>query len=582
MFALRENYPNKTATHDCDVLVIGGGLAGVLAAIKARQSVESVILVEQGKVAKSGCSPFAAGVMTTPQIGDDFDAWAKEIVSCGWYLNDQEWVKIMLNEMPKIVDDLQSWGVEFEKDAKGNLARILGRGHIETKLAMFHGPQFMETLRKVALSRKVILVERVMINELLVSDGRYPTDGRIAGAAGFQVRTGQFHVFRARAVVLATGGIMGRQGTCVGNLTGDGIAMAYRTGAELYNMEFHAAAEGGWCFERKILVQGFNMWQGHGCQFVNASGERFMKKYAPVLQERAQIPELQLGMAKEGIEGRGPVYIDMRHFSTETWDKFRRVIPNFMQAAEKLKPWDRKIQFDIVSTAIAGLIGGVRDNIYCETTIPGLFVAGQVDGFPTHGAMEIGGTNLTACCVAGYRAGEFAPKYARTLSDVKIDEAYLEKIRDRIYQPLSIKNGMTPAEIEFRAVESAITSCGLFKNETKVKKVLEGLAKAKELLPQVRAEDYHDLVYANKMKNFVPLMELAYKAALIRTESRAAHYRTEYPYRDDVNWLKWIIWRWEGDDKVSIRLESVPIYRYPAKPEKLARVPSPVPPPAVS
>ncbi len=570
----------EVRTYDCDVLVIGGGLAGTWAAIRAKELTGNVVLVDKAKISKSGTSTFAAGVMLAPQAGDDFDAWLKEIVEQGNYINDQDWVKVILNEQLKIISELQRWGVEFEKDKEGKLVRIVGRGHINTRILMFHGSQFMQTMREQVIKRKIQLVERVMITDLLTSDGRYPTEESVVGAVGFNVRSGEFQVFRAKSVIIASGGMYG---FCWGakNIVGDGLAMGYRAGSELQNMEFALARE-AWIFDRKYKTgQGLNMWQGAGMHLVNRLGERFMEKYEPILKERARLAELFLGVAKEYIEGRGPVYMDMRHFSQETWDRFRRVTPRGMQLFDILEPWKRRLQFDFGAGGFSALVYGIKNNTFCETNLPGLYAAGEAGGFPGHGTYSVGGFNLASCCVSGHRAGEYAAMYSRIAGETEINQTQSDRLEEHTYEALSVKDGFSPDEIHANIKEVTAVPYAIFRNEKKLNKILGELGKVKELLPKLSARDYHVLVRTNEVKNYLLCIELIYKAALERRESRGPHSRSDYPYRDDINWLKYVVLRSEGDDKTNVRLEPIPIYRYPVKPEKLERVPPTVPPPEI-
>jgi len=567
----------RTAAYSCDVLVIGGGLAGTWAAIGAKDFADKVVLVDKAKVAKTGASTFAAGAMLAPQIGDDFDSWTKEILERGNFVGDQDWVELILHEHPKIIDELETWGVKFERDEKGRLARIAGRGHVHTRILSFHGPQFMQVMRKQVEKRGIPIVERVMITDLLTTDGMYPSRGGIAGAVGFDVRSGEFAVFKAKSVVMASGGIWG-DSFCVRNLTGDGIAIGYRAGAEVCGMEFAMPSE-GWVFDRKYKVQGMNMWQGAGMHLVNAHGERFMEKYLPELKERALKAELHLAVAKECMEGRGPVYVDMRHFEPEVWDRFRRVLPNFMRLSEELEPWKRKIQFDYGTGAINAAPSGIKNNIFCETNLPGFYVAGQASGFPGHGTYSVGGFNLAACCVGGRRAGEYAAKYSSISDFAELEKTHSDRLKQSLFQPLTVKSGLTPVELNIKIKEVAGVAESLFRSENGISRILEGLSGLKAMLPELSAGDYHGVMRANELKNYLTCLELIYIAARERKESRGPHFRIDYPSRDDINWLKRVVLRREVDGNTAIRLEPIPVYRYKIKLGKLKQVAPVIPPP---
>ncbi len=427
------------------------------------------------------------------------------------------------------------------------------------------------------------LVERVMITDLLTADGQHPTKLGVIGAVGFGTRTGEWHIFESGATVLATAGISFKGSSFEDNTTGDGIAQAYRAGAELSGMKSRSA-RGGWCFEHKYYIAGMNMYQNAGIIMTNAKGERFMAKYFPELKERARLQDMLLAFTKEGYEGRGPIYVDMRHFDQATLDRFRKVLPIHMQAFDRagIDITKQKLIFDLPSGTIRGpCCGGIRNNIYCETNLPGLYAAGSAGGFPTHGVYSIGGVNLATCCVSGHRAGEYAARYAKQAERREINQSQLEQLQESASTPLRVKDGVT-ADGVAKTLQDLISPAenSIFRHEKRMRKVLSRLEDIRTLSSRLSAPDAHELVKANETKNYIQCLELVFAAALVRTESRGEHIREEYPYRDDVNWLKWIVMHSDNGGN-AVRLVPIPIYRYPAKPERYEKVPLPVPLPKI-
>jgi len=467
----------------------------------------------------------------------------------------------------------------FERDTKGELIRIAGRGHIGTRLLMFQGRKLMEDMRKQVLRKEVKLIERTMITDLLTSDGKHPTQGQVVGAIGFNPRSEQSHAFRAKATIVASGPATGKIGAgYTDNDTGDGSAMAFRAGAELIGMEFCIRGHPN-LWAKKYIASGINMMQGYGAKFVNARGERFMEKYAPTLKERARTPELCMAFCKEVLEGRGPLYCDMRHLRPETFERFRRVIPHTMHVFEAagIDPSKQLIEYGPQWRlySVSGE-GGIRINLDCETNIPGLYSAGTGGWNPTQGTYSVGGNNLAFCCVSGYRAGEKAAKYAVEKREVALRADQVQALKEVALTPLSRQEGCLPDEI-FERLQRAITPArfGVFKSEARIKQVLFKLEEAKQLASRVIAPNYHELVKANEALNYVSLSVLAFQAALERKESRGFHFREEYPERDDIDWLKWIVLKREND-KVSLHLDPIPINRYPFKPPRFSKHLSPV------
>lgn len=565
---------------DSDVLVIGGGLAGTWAALRAKAFVDKVILVDKAKVSRSGCSSFAAGVMLCPLPGDDLQEWAQEIVESGEYLSDQEWVELLLHEQVERIKEMERWNFPFERDPEGKLVRIVGRAHVRTRMLMFHGRELMEWMRKLVLKNGIKLVERTMVTDLLTSDGNHPTRGHAVGAVGFNARSGEFKIFRAKATILAAGPAMGKIGGAYTDAnTGDGTAMAQRAGAELISMEFGSRGDST-LWERKYLAHGINMIQGHGAKFLNARGERFMEKYAPGLKERARKAEICMAMCKEILEGRGPIYCDMRHFPRETFEKFHRVIPHTMRVfqAAGIDPSERLIEYGLRWGVYLGSgEGGLRINLDCQTAIPGLYGAGTGSWNPTQGTYSVGGNNLAFCCVSGFRAGEKAAQHANHTEKPALKVEQIQALEDAALAPLTRRAGESPDRV-FEDIQKMVAPArfGVFKSEGRIRTVIHELNGISRIAADTRAPNIHELVKANEAKNYLLLCRSAFASALERKESRGFHFREDFPERNDGEWLKWVILRLEGDN-LKPCLKPIPIHRYPFKPKEFRRLPHPVP-----
>ncbi|MBI4319389.1 MAG: FAD-binding protein [Chloroflexi bacterium] len=562
-----------------DVLIVGGGLAGTWAAIRAADLVENVVLVDKSRVSRSGSSTSAAGGMLAPMPDDDLGAWMKEIVERGDFLNDQDWVEILLNDQIHRIKEMDSWGMAFERDDKGNIARVVGRAHKVTRSLMFHGKKLMEKMREQVLKKNVTLVERVAVTDLLTSDGVHPTTGKVVGAVGFHTRTGDKYVFQAKATILSAGCIYPKRGgNYVDNITGDGCAMGFRVGADLIGMEFITTGHLQ-VWDRKFLAAGLNMIQSLGGRFVNVLGERFMEKYDADLMERSKKSILVQGFCKEALEGRGPIYCDMRHFSPEAFARLRRVVPQLMHMFDLAgvdlgKQMVEYGPFNGVFSSSGG--GGVWVNTYCETSLPGLFGAGGSTKYLPHGIYAVGGLNLAYCCVSGYRAGESAARYANAIGQIPYKPNQVRGLQDSAFAPLGREVGVGPDDIFSRVMETTVPAeYSTFKHEKRIRKVLARLKDVRNSLDKLCSPNPHELVKANEARNYVQCAELVFRSALERKESRGEHYREEYPYRDDDNWLKWIALR-RQETGIGIRIEHIPIWRYPIKPETYGRKPNPV------
>src|SRR3989304_4126803 len=305
-----------------DVLVVGGGLAGFRAAMRARNFVEHVTLADKANVARGGGTVFCH-IMTAPTPKGAKEDWLRDIVEHTEYFSNQEWAEAVLEEQVDRIRDLERWGFVFERDEKKEYVLMPPRGANKARAIYYEGRKFAERMRDVLLANGINLLERVMIVDLLTLDGEQPGRGSVVGAVGLHTRTGKPLVIKARAVVAANGLIAGKLKE-MDNLTGDGQAMALRAGAELAGMEFTHQVH--FCLVKgapdgesspKYLWSGAQL-QNHGAWIVNAAGERIMEKEDPELMERRSgFGLLGQAMAKEDLGGRGPLYFDMRHFPKE-------------------------------------------------------------------------------------------------------------------------------------------------------------------------------------------------------------------------------------------------------------------------
>ena len=530
-------------TLDCDVLVVGGGCAGLFSAIKARESGKKVILVDKGYVARSGCSPFAAGAINVRVPDDDLDTWLEEIVTRGEYLNDQEWVKLQLEEGCKRVDELQSWGrtygkVVMDEDANGKYVRRKARGNIKTLTGIINALPMMDTLRRKTLDVGAELVERVMGTHLFVHEGR------VVGALGLQTRTGELYLFTARAVILAAGGC-GFKGYFIGhqNLTGEAHYMAFKAGAVLRNLDQAMSNTTA----RLLDIHGLSHMVGCGGRFLNKNGEEFMWRYDPEVGSRARLTKLVIGMAKEVKAGRGPVYMDLTGVSQEDQILLRRILPEGFRAFERMgiDPFREKVEWmpSFEGSLIHG--GGVHINTRCESNLPGLYAVGDASCTPEHGTWSITGLNLTFCFVSGARAGQFGAEYAGSMSSVdsgKIVES-VSAAAGEVLGPLKLPKGMGSDEFTHRLLENLIPyRIAYLRDEPTLKEALTKVQRLRqETLQKVIARDPHELVKANEMRSMVWVAEMILQSVLFRQESRGFVYREDYPNTDNVNWLKWVM-----------------------------------------
>lgn len=555
-----------------DVLVIGGGLAGCWAAIRAKNFAPGVTLVDKAMVSRSGCSAWAYYFLAPPQE-KDLSQWKRELVEKGDYLNNQDWIDTLLIEHAQRLKDMESWGASFERDAKGNLIIKAGRGHKSTGFVTSDARPRMELLMKRARELGVDVIERVMITDLLTSDGKLPTSGSVVGAIGFNTRTGDTIVIKSKAVINAMGPI--HQGT---NLSGDGTAMSFRAGAELMSMEFCTNPS---CYssDGKHLLGSLNvLFQSLGLKILNSKGERFMEKYDPVLKERTDWSIMAQALAKETFEGKGPVVLDLSEAKREDIDYFAKLHPGRMAPFIEVGLDLKRDLFQVVAqvkVSSSNGDGGVKIDTQGRTNIPGLYGAGSTCKNEVHGTYSVGGINLAWCCTTGYHAGERAAQDSLKAKDLPLNQKQVETLRQKALAPLEQKNGILTSaafkEIE-KITEPAMRS--LIKRADRIKSTLADLdLLEKKDLKSLRARSLHELTKAHEVKNLALLCTATFRSALVREESRHSHYRQDFPYRDDQNWLKWVFIKQDGK-AVKVRTETIPFDKYQVKPEKREKLPS--------
>ncbi len=569
---------NETGT---DVLVIGGGAAGLWAAIRAKDFCPRVTVVDKGKVASSGASAFTHSIVA-PVAKRDIPAMMEQLVNDGQYMCDQKLLEALLKQHGDRITEMERWNVPFERDSSGQLYTAADRrGKVHRNIFVL-GTAMMQRMKAHALNKGVDFAEKIMVTDLLTSDGQHPTNGKVTGALGFHIRTGQLHVFRAKAVIISTGptGSAKLYTSSVDNLTGDGQAIAYRAGAELSGMEFVMMPKFP-LWERKFFGLAPSVFAQYKAKIINNAGETILEKYFPGqnIQTLGRV-EISYAMAKEALEGRGPICFDMTHWSDESIEQIRSVMPRRMRAVDEIGIDLRKEPLESMPmlSVMGGYgQGGIRIDDSWKSSIPGLYAAGSAAHAPMNYA-DIGGLGQAICYFSGYRSGEEAAKTALGLDSVEIDRKQAELLRQEMVLPLARTSGPSPDSI-FLAINRVTVPAQLsfFKHERRIRTTLAEMRRIqKEEIPRVRAKDIHDLAKANEARNITTAVEVIYRSALERKESRLTHYREDFPYRDDIDWLKWVIVRKDRREGMAVRFEPIPIDEYPIKPAQRLRIPAPI------
>ncbi len=565
-----------------DVLIIGAGLAGIRAAIEASDQKAGVIIANKGALCRDGASSWMAGnaFQAALYAPDSIESHIKDTITGGKYLNNQDLVKTFLEFGPKAVEDMHQWGARFSK-WKGKFYQIAFPGHsyprsVAGKPGLFLGPEYRKALYRQVKNRKIRVDEDLFITELIVNDNE------IAGAVGLDIRSGKPKVYRAKSVILATGGYMGCYEFTTANrtATGDGHGMACRAGAVMMDMEFIQFIPSATLWPPRLYGNPYPylLWVSLHPAFYNNLGERFLERYFPDDKDWVAREAAARAMVKEVRAGRGSphggVYMSFRHIP-------RNLIESFLDKASgseylaMLKEEGIDIRYDGIEIAPGAhyVQGGCAINKKCETSIDGLYAVGEVGSGGKDGADRLAGNSITFCLAMGYVAGKEAAKRLRQKELASMDADVVNGCLNAIKAPLDKKEGKSPVSIK-KQLQEIMAACAFLERDG------ETLDNGLKKLEKIREEDLPQLatnaknkafnlewMEALEVENMLDAAELTCRAALIREESRGLHQRSDYP-DSDSEWLKHILLQ-KRDDGLKISFEPVefPILR-PDKEDK--------------
>ncbi len=547
---------------ETDVLVIGGGMAGLWTAKKAKEDLNRVLVVEKGPpMGFAGQGYFSGGGIEAAPPGADPSDHVKDAVYLADGLYEQDLLEKIFQQSWDRIEELQRLGVEFLTEEDGRLWGIPQRGlnNLLCYLAKpfgSGGEDFMRALTKECQRLDVEYLQRVYISDLLMNDGT------VIGAVGFDTRSGQFYIIKAGAVVLASGQCCLRgHYEDIFMSCGDGIEMAYRAGAELKNMEFNTI----WVIPKYFRWEGISYLLPLGARFVDAKGEPFIEKYSPVLKSNIDYNYLVRFMAMEAKKGNGPFYLDCSLMTPEDkkrmeptggWTElqYKKMLKDGMDPLEGKQEWTAGTQW---------LSGGVHSDLEMHTNVNGLFVAGKTRNVDP--GVYFGGWSLCQCAATGTWAGESAAKFAKENNEKKIDIQEVKMYKKNLYAPLL--NGGTTHEDVLSEVQKTVFPYEvlILKSGKNLEQALSKVESIKnELVPQMGAKDPRGLMRVRETQCITKLIEIFLRASILRTETRASHYREDYPKRDDKNWLKWIFVN-NKDGTDDFRFETLPLEKYKHK-----------------
>jgi succinate dehydrogenase / fumarate reductase flavoprotein subunit len=521
-----------------DVLIVGAGLAGMRSAVAVPSSLD-VALISKVHPVRSHSVAAQGGINAALGANDSWENHAYDTAKGGLWLGDQDGIEAMCREAPSDILELERMGVIFSRDAQGHIAQrpFGGAGFPRTCYAADRtGHAILHAMYEQLMKRTVFVYEEWYVTALIVEDGR------CCGVVAWDVLNGGLHAIGARAVILATGGC-GRIYLTSTNAvinTGDGMSMAYRAGAPLMDMEFIQFHPTTLKDTGILISEGA---RGEGGYLLNTLGERFMKKYAPEQMELATRSTVSLAIANEIAEGRGVddcILLDLRHLGRE---RILERLPQIRQLALDFAGVD-PIESPIpVRPGAHYMMGGIKTNNWGETSMPGLFAAGECACVSVHGANRLGGNSLLETIVFGRRSGLRAAEYATQAKPPASDAGVLDGEERRIMHLFKNDGPERPWQVQEDLGRTLSRRLGLVRTQDTMAEALRHLKNLKARVSRVRLDDHGkifntDLVTALELGSLVELGETMIAGALAREESRGAHYRADFPTRDDVHWLK--------------------------------------------
>ena len=530
---MKLGFPNTIST---DVLIIGGGGAGLRAGIEAKQHGVDVVIVSHSRVGYGSNTAISGGafaaVLSPSQSGGDFQDSSEQhlldTIAGGCFLNDQPLAEITVCGAEQQVEDLYRFGVRYTTaQASPWIALSIDPGHSQLRMIYGQnsfGTDFTFPLRQYALRQGVKFLEGIQITNLLKKRDK------VVGAIGINVR-GEVFVFTASAIILATGGlwqVYSRTDNAAG-ATGDGYALAYEAGAALQDMEFiqfYPTSLGTGTpalFYECLLLET-------GGKLLNRRGEDIVAKHRltePMLLTRDRLSQ---AIAKELVNGLGfggNVALDLTEVSADKLEILRPILPKGASRGEYRFPVAPTVHFQM---------GGVKINKKAETSVPGLYAAGEVCA-GIHGANRLSGNALTEVWVFGTIAGREAARSAKETKRGSLPRDLMSAEMRRLQQVASRQNREKAETLHQSLKEAMWHGAGIIRNAQGLKHILEQVASLKERYRNVSVGNGRGLQRALKLGNMLTVSEMICRAALYRSESRGAHYRQDCPEQDNDKWL---------------------------------------------
>lgn len=541
--------------HSFDVLIVGAGGAGMRAAIEAGTDL-NVGVVSKLFPTRSHTGA-AQGGMAAALANVEEDNWewhTFDTVKGGDYLVDQDAAEILAKESVQAVIDLENMGLPFNRTPDGKIDQRRFGGHTRDHgkapvrrscyAADRTGHMILQTLYQNCVKMGINFFNEFYVLDLVMNDGKP------AGVVAYELATGDIHVFQAKSIIFATGGF-GKIYKTTSNahtLTGDGVAIAFRRGIPLEDMEFYQFHPTGLAGLGILLSEAA---RGEGGILRNSSGERFMERYAPTIKDLAPRDMVARAMANEVREGRGGgpnkdyVFLDLTHLEPAVIDAKLPDITEFARTYLGVEPYTEQIPvFPTAHYAMGGIPTNIKAEVLSDndTVIPGLYAAGECACVSVHGANRLGTNSLLDINVFGKRAGKYSVEYARTATQVPMPENAADDVIAMIAKVRKAKGKEKIAQLRKELQETMDKNAQVFRTEETLNEALEKVQELRKRYENISIQDQGkrfntDLLEAIELGFLLDLAEVTVIACRERRESRGAHLREDYTERDDKNFM---------------------------------------------
>jgi len=519
---------------DTDILIIGAGSGGLLAALSAKRNGPPgtrVAIADTWLVGRTGHTAFSNAWSIVVFPDDDLEATAREIIAGNDWVADQSLVMEVLATSYDRLRDLEGLELSYKHDGAYDRKPTRGLDLARVMCPVGGGLEFCWRLRRALEAAGVQILDRTLVTGLMKGDG-----DRVVGAVGIHGRTGEFRVMRAKATIIATNAITFRPGFAR-DITGTGTLLAYKAGAALRNGEFSYLRPG----TPKFYFEGITHAIQEGARFRNAKGETFMARHEPDWADEADVPRIARAMAVEFQQGNAPLYLDMSGIPAAERDHFIRGKVKWMEMFfSKLGSEARTDMFGNTPYFPMNQMTkmGVRTGADCRSDVPGLLAAGLAQaGCANHFA----GFHIGMCIGTGWIAGRSAVEDVARLPDPRLDAAEVRALQDETFKPLD-QGARADSDRLLRDLQALMFRYDvmIWKHADRLAKALARLAEMKAEFASLHAPHTHELVRLKETEAMFLAAELMLRSSASRTESRMSHFREDFDFRDDKNWLAWV------------------------------------------